>query len=167
MFKAFDFKVRFPDRGREARASGTLARASWKVAFYRWDAPAGEGKEPWNKVAWEDLFKGEPLHEETVGVIDYNPGSGSPAAKVPADRFATSASAEIELPAGKYVIRTISDDGVRVMVDGKTVLDNWTWHPPTADSVEVELSAGKHAFRVHHFEIDGLAQLRFDLSRQE
>jgi hypothetical protein len=83
---------------------------------------------------------------------------------VPADHFATVSMAEIELPAGRYELRTISDDGVRVIVDGRRVIDNWTWHPPAENLAEIDLEAGKHALRIEHFEIDGVAQLQFWLA---
>jgi predicted ATPase len=41
------------------------------------------------------------------------------------------------LPAGTWRLRTVSDDGVRVRVDGKEVLKNWTWHGPTEDAADV------------------------------
>jgi hypothetical protein len=47
-------------------------------------------------------------------------------------------------------------------VDGKRVIDNWTWHVPTLDRAEVELS-GKHDVRIEYFQIDGYATIKFDL----
>jgi hypothetical protein len=82
---------------------------------------------------------------------------------VPADHFATLATAQIELPAGKYDVRTTSDDGVRLWIDGKPVIENWTWHGPTEDRAEVRLEKGSHTLRLEHFEIDGVAQLQLTL----
>jgi hypothetical protein len=71
------------------------------------------------------------------------------------------AATRLSLPAGKWRVRTVSDDGVRVFIDGRQVLANWTWHAPTLDEAEVDLTAGPHDIRVEHFEIDGYAQLQF------
>lgn len=46
-------------------------------------------------------------------------------------------------------------------VDGRRVIDNWTWRPPAENLAEIDLKAGKHALRIEHFEIDGVAQLQF------
>jgi hypothetical protein len=48
-----------------------------------------------------------------------------------------------------------------VWVDGKQVINDWTWHPPKSNDYTIELQAGKHEFRIEHFEIDGMAQLQF------
>jgi hypothetical protein len=69
----------------------------------------------------------------------------------------------MKLPAGRYELRTVSDDGVRVRVDGKVVQEDWTWHGPTEHKTTIDLAAGAHTFVVEHFELDGYAVLRFDL----
>ena len=69
----------------------------------------------------------------------------------------------MKLPRGRYELRTVSDDGVRVFVGGKKVLENWTWHGPTENKATVELEAGEHSIVVEHFEIDGWAVLQLDL----
>jgi hypothetical protein len=42
-----------------------------------------------------------------------------------------------------YVFSTFSDDGVRVKIGGQTVIDNFTYHPPTWDSNSIVLQAGR------------------------
>ena len=84
---------------------------------------------------------------------------------VRADRFATLATTRVRLAAGRYRLRTISDDGVRVYVDGKRVTDNWTHHGPTEDVAVLKVAAGEHEIRVEHFELDGWAHLEFRLER--
>lgn len=42
-----------------------------------------------------------------------------------------------------YTFRTISDDGVRLWVGGRLIIDNWTLHPPTADVGQIKLDAGR------------------------
>ena len=69
----------------------------------------------------------------------------------------------MQLPAGRYEIRTVSDDGVRVRVDGKVVQEDWTHHGPTEHKTVVTLAAGEHEFVVEHFELTGYAVLTFDL----
>jgi hypothetical protein len=56
-----------------------------------------------------------------------------------------------------YTIYTSSDDGVRLWIDGKLVIDNWTEHAPQENVAQVSLVAGKEVpIRLEYFEIDGL-----------
>lgn len=157
--QAFSFAVELPQRDERLAVSGLLLFAEWDVKFYGWNA-AGARQPP---ADWKAVIAGPVLQRRTLSRIDFAWGGGAPSDRVPADHFATVAAADIDLPAGNYELRTVSDDGVRLTIDGKTVIDNWTWHPPTVDTAKVELSAGRHALRIEHFEIDGVAQLQFSL----
>ena len=42
-----------------------------------------------------------------------------------------------------YTFTTVSDDGIRVWVDGKKLIDDWTDHGPTEDSGTIALEAGR------------------------
>ena len=117
-----------------------------------------------DRVALVGIRKqGAPLVDRTSERLDYTWAMGGPADGVPADRFATRAETKMRLPAGRYEIRTVSDDGVRVLIDGRTVQEDWTWHGPKENKSTVELKGGEHVIVVEHFEIDGYAVLRFDL----
>lgn len=65
----------------------------------------------------------------------------------------------MNFPAGTWRFTTLSDDGVRVLVDGKMVIDHWDWHAPAEDSATVLLTEGAHEIVVEHFEIDGAEAL--------
>ncbi|MEN2423401.1 PA14 domain-containing protein [Streptomyces rimosus] len=59
-----------------------------------------------------------------------------------------------------YALTTISDDTVRVWVDGRLVIDGGTPHGPRTDRAAVALTAGhRHAIRVEHTERTGEAHL--------
>lgn len=79
------------------------------------------------------------------------------------DRFATRAVTKVMLPKYSEIV-TVSDDGIRVLVDGRVVLEDWTHHGPTEHKAQIALDAGEHEIVVEHFEIDGYAVLRLDLS---
>jgi hypothetical protein len=136
-----------------AKAAVNLAR-NWKVVFYEW--PSAGPKSP--PADWESVKSGNEVEIEAAATLDYR-WPGKPTKDVPADFFATVATTEVELEAGKYEIRTISDDGIRVTVDDKVVIEDWTWHPPKTHTATLTLSKGKHSILVEHFEIDGFAQL--------
>jgi parallel beta-helix repeat protein len=139
----------------EERAKQAVNLATgWKVTFHAWES-MGPGKPPAN---WEAVAASAPLEIERADRLDYR-WPGAPVKSVPADFFATVATTEVELEAGDYELRTVSDDGIRVFVDSKIVIEDWTWHSPTSHAAKVTLSKGKHSLKVEHFEIDGYAQL--------
>jgi parallel beta-helix repeat protein len=143
----------------EERAKQSVNLATgWKVQFFSWPT-AGAGKPPGD---WEAVKASEPLEIERADRLDFR-WPGQPVKSVPADHFATLATTTVELEAGDYEIRTISDDGIRVTVDGKVVIEDWTWHPPKTHVAKVTVEKGTHAFVVEHFEIDGYAQLKLVL----
>jgi hypothetical protein len=57
--------------------------------------------------------------------------------------------------AGKYVFFTESDDGSRLWIEGKLVVENGGLHAMEEKSGEVELKAGDHDFKVDLFENNG------------
>jgi hypothetical protein len=135
---------------------GTVLSARWKVQWHEWTKDPRE-----DAAAFTTLVAGAPKATIETDALDFSWGGGTPHDQVRADRFATVATTTLVLAAGRYRVRTVSDDGIRVRIDGKTVLEDWTWHAPKEDSTGVELSGGAHEVRVEHFELDGWAALRF------
>ena len=65
-------------------------------------------------------------------------------------------------------VRVAVDDGVRVRVDGKAVIENWAWHGPTRDTGRLTLETDETVeIVVEHFQIDGFAVLDFSMGRPE
>jgi parallel beta-helix repeat protein len=155
--------------GASLSGSGILLRTDWQVRFWKWETDPREGDE-----AWKALLATEPFLSRSLPALDFRWSSGGPGGGAVRDRFATVAETSLALPAGRYEITTVSDDGVRVSVDGARVIDNWTHHAPTEDRGTVEVRAdpetGKAkpvAVRVEHFEIDGASALSFRIRRVE
>jgi hypothetical protein len=69
----------------------------------------------------------------------------APAEGFPGDQFSVRWSGTVLAPAtGKFTFITESDDGVRLWVDGKLLIDNWTDHAPSEDkSPEFMMQDGK------------------------
>jgi hypothetical protein len=68
-----------------------------------------------------------------------------------------------------YTFYTVSDDGVRLWVDGKLVIDNWTEHGETEDSGTISLQAGgSYSVKMEYFESggDAVAKLLWSSSSQ-
>ena len=58
----------------------------------------------------------------------------------------------------------VSDDGIRVFVDERLVIEDWTLHAPKRDETLIALDAGQHTIRIEYFQIQGAAALVLDLS---
>ncbi len=148
--------------GESISVNGVLLDTPWDVAFYGWSEPDDPRIE---SDAWNRIVSSEPRARMTVPEIDFMWYSRPPADGVPADRFATVATTNVRLPGGTWRLQTVSDDGVRVFIDDRRVIDNWTHHGASTDEAHVELDEGNHRIRIEHFEIDGHAQLRFSLDQ--
>lgn len=107
-----------------------------------------------------DQFPGTPV-ERIDATINFNWGTGVPGvAGIPADLFSVRWTGYVLAPAtGSYVLRTNSDDGVRLYVDGQNLIDNWTDHAATInDSPAVTLNAGQYyALQMDYYENGGQA----------
>jgi len=134
---------------------------NWTIKFFKYDSTTQEPRtmgDAFNKL----ITEGTPI-ETRANLRELNfAWGGAPGAAIPADHFATVSETEVNAPKGAYTLNVTSDDGVRVFVDGKKVLENWTWHGPTLDTAKLQLN-GKHRIRVEHFEIDGYSALRVDI----
>lgn len=156
---ALPFRVRVDIAGKSLLLSGVLLRASWRVAYYAFPADL----DPRSEEDWRQATALQALHVEDHDRLQFDWSTRAPHADVPADRFGIIAETTMRLPAGQWRFRTISDDGVRVYVDGTRVIDNWTWHVPEEDTAIVSLEEGDHLFRVEYFDLVGSAQLLLDL----
>ncbi|NRB28556.1 MAG: DUF1592 domain-containing protein, partial [Roseibacillus sp.] len=62
--------------------------------------------------------------------------------------------------AGEYVFEMASDDGARILVDGKKVVVHDGLHGPTLMKGKVRLEPGEHAIRMEYFAYGGANSLR-------
>ena len=84
-------------------------------------------------------------------------------AGLPTERWAMEATGSVVLPPGRYQLRCISDDGLRVWVDGVLALDHWAPHESAVDTLA--LAAGRHDLRVQYYQADGWTELRVEVVR--
>lgn len=104
---------------------------------------------------------GEPLLTRVDETVDFNWVDGSPDAKVPANDFSARWTGMLVPPkTGKYTIAVTADDGVRVYVDGKRIINDWTEHAAQTTSATVNLSAGQAVpITVEYMEMSGQASI--------
>jgi hypothetical protein len=82
---------------------------------------------------------------------------------IPATSMAMEATSAISLAPGRYTLRTLSDDAVRVWVDGAIVIDHFTPHE-TAPAYAT-IAGGRHVLRVLYVQRGGWSELRLDVLR--
>jgi mono/diheme cytochrome c family protein len=103
-----------------------------------------------------------------VEAVNFNWGTGSPAAAVNSNQFSVRWTGFLQAPtSGAYRLRTYSDDGIRVWLNGSQIINNWTDHAPTNNtSGTVNLTAGqRYSLTIEYYENGGgaVAQLRWRL----
>jgi hypothetical protein len=94
--------------------------------------------------------------------VDFDWGGAAPLAGMPVNEFSVRWTGLVEAPSGgTFTFYTVSDDGVRLWVNGALVIDNWTDHPPTENSGTVVLVAGqRYDIRLEYYERGGGATVR-------
>jgi hypothetical protein len=118
------------------RAGGALAQLAWE---YRQNFP------DWKAEYFDNRdLRGGPVVVRNETRIDNDWGRGSPASSVPSDNFSARYTREMELPAGTYRFTARVDDGVRLWVDDRLVLDSWQNGSEREVSGDIRLDAGEH-----------------------
>jgi YVTN family beta-propeller protein len=112
-------------------------------------------------------LSGSPLLTR-VEAINFDWASNAPAAAVPKDKFSARWTGRMQVPtSGLYRFQTVSDDGVRVTVNGVQLINSWTNHSTKTDtSGDINLTAGQYySVTVEYFENSGkaVARLRWRL----
>ncbi|TKJ37075.1 MAG: hypothetical protein CEE38_09235 [Planctomycetes bacterium B3_Pla] len=98
--------------------------------------------------------------------IDFNWGNDGPDTTVGTDNFSCRWTGQVEAVFTEtYTFYTNSDDGVRLWVDGKRLVNNWTNHGDTEDRGTIDLVAGQtYSVVMEMYENSGgaVAQLRWE-----
>jgi hypothetical protein len=157
----WDFRSGEP-RPEPVRPGGLLADTPFACTWFRW----GEDTDPRGDLAaWRRLAEQPLVRAEVVALADPHGGDAAVREQVGGSRFGLVARARVRTAAGTHRLSVTSDDGVRVLVDGEVVLEDWTWHAPRREEVALELAAGEHEVLVEYFQIDGALALLVALER--
>ena len=140
-----------------------LVDAQWDATWFSW---AGAVDPRTNAAAWRALASRALEHKTVPNFVNPWAGDEGIKQKVGSDHFGLVATTSVTIKdGGKYRLSAVSDDGVRISIDGKKVLENWTWHAPMRDQAEIEIAAGAHALELEYFQIDGASALSIELDR--
>jgi beta-N-acetylglucosaminidase len=104
---------------------------------------------------------------QNIPSIDFNWGwgNGSPLDTVPGDKFSARYTKQVNFESGTYLFHMLGDDGVRVFLDGKLVMDYWTSNNYKENKEAIYIPAGEHTITLEYFEDVGLARVKFDYQK--
>ncbi|HEX6660080.1 MAG TPA: PA14 domain-containing protein, partial [Ilumatobacter sp.] len=109
-------------------------------------------------------FSGTPVLTRQDPELNFAWGSGSPDPAVPADNFSARWSTTQWFGAGRYTFTAVADDGVRLYIDGKRVINQWEGPVNSQFQYTTELGEGNHQITMKYVEYGGaaLASLSWD-----
>ncbi|MBX3050886.1 MAG: hypothetical protein KF753_05395 [Caldilineaceae bacterium] len=112
----------------------------------------------WQASYWNNTtLSGTPVLNREERSLDFDWGAGSPDGLINSDNFSARWARYIDVTPGEYTFTAISDDGIRVRIDGELVIDAWWDHSATQFTGTKTLSAGHHLVEVEYYEKSGSA----------
>ncbi len=93
-------------------------------------------------------------HRRIDRTVDFRWRRDAPAPRIDAETFSVRWTGSVIAPRdGDYVFSTHSDDGIRVWIDGRKVIDQWNRHRERGDhSPTLRLTKGRHRIRIEYFD---------------
>jgi hypothetical protein len=123
-----------------------------------WERPADFPQ--WRGDYYTNMtLSGSPTLTRNDPTLDFSWGAGSPVG-LPADGFSVRWTRTLALEDGLYRFRAVMDDGMRLYVDDRLVINEWRDGAQREISGEVRLAAGFHTVRVEYYERTGDAVAR-------
>jgi Ca2+-binding RTX toxin-like protein len=136
-------KVEYYENG-----GGAVAKAWWENN----PIPVGQ----WQGQYFNNRsLSGNSTFVRNDGEIKNDWGNGGPGNGVGNDNFSVRWTGKFDFGSGgDYIFRTVSDDGIRMWVDGNLIIDQWNDHGATEYNAIRNLS-GQHQVKVEYYENGG------------
>ncbi len=135
--------------GRESVSFGTSKRTPFVFEGDIYFLPKGTNRLP-------DFSKLKPVGKIYTPILNVTPRSfreGFPGITDRFEWFAIDYKGKIYIPRDReFTFYLLSDDGAKLIIDGKTVIDNDGIHLPTEKSATVRPSKGIHTVEVRYFQ---------------
>ena len=124
-----------------------------------WEEVAHPSYPEWKGRYWDNRYlSGDPVLVRNDPDLDFDWDKGAPAEGLPDDDFSARWTQDVGFDPGVYRFYLRADDGVRLYIDGKRVLDEWHDSRSQTYQVDARLS-GEHELKVEFFEHLGDARL--------
>ncbi len=107
-------------------------------------------------------LKGDPSFTRIDKQIDFDWGNGSPGKRLDKDNFSVRWTGYIKpVKSGDYMLDVLSDDGTRLFVNDKLVIDDWKDHGAETHSCKINFEAGKkYKIKLEYYENAGGALVK-------
>lgn len=120
----------------------------------------------WKGEYWNNAsLSGAPVLCRNDRNVNFTWAYGSPNPSIPSDYFSARWTRQLNLRKGRYRFMVGGDDGIRLWVDGRLLINRWYVQGYTEYSVTTNLSQGLHSVKVEYFENDGYAKVRLVWNR--
>lgn len=146
---------------------GGLAALAWLATLLAPMAVAAHDDRWRGEYFNNRFFSGSPTLVRRDGDIDFDWGDGSPDGRIRDDNFSVRWTRAVYLDEGRYRFETKSDDGVRLYVDGRLVIDEWHEASSGRHSAKVRLGDGNHQLRLEYYERGGNAHVQLQWEQVE
>ncbi len=112
-------------------------------------------------------LRGEPVVRRIDSTVNFDWGERSPAPGIGADSFSVRWTGCLRATeSGTFEISVASDDGVRLSINNKLLIDNWSEHAEEARSVNYQMEAGKlYDIKMEYYQNLGGAVARLGLAK--
>gem|GEM_PF-2053071 len=137
-------------------------------ANFHWQRVAGCEAVPSGRFCAEFFgnkgLTGAPSEGRVDSAINFDWKSGAPIDGVWKDNFSVRWQGDFAFKASGYRFIATGDDGIRVWVDGRLIIDGWRHQRPTEYRAMLPLTAGTHRIKMEYFESGGgaVAKLRWE-----
>jgi LysM repeat protein len=128
--------------------------------------PKPPASKPWRGEYWANRDQaGKPKFVRNVAEINFNWGHGGPQG-LQSDNFSVRWTRTQKFKGGRYLFHVRTKDGVRLLVDGQLLIDEWKdTDYPMEFTVERDLTAGNHNLKLDYFNHNGPAQVKLRIER--
>lgn len=146
------------------RYAGGPGRFPWAPAVIGeqyFERPGGAGPGASAEYFDNNRLAGAPRLTRIDRQIDFRWTLNSPGRGIPYDWYSARWTGRLVVPAGG--VRRIGvegNDGYRLWIDGRLVIDNWVKQSFRTTLADVDLAAGPHDFKLEYFESSGNVRLR-------
>jgi hypothetical protein len=107
-------------------------------------------------------LSGAPVASTQMLNVNFDWGRGTPSPRVPVNYFSARWQGYFEFNEGSYEFRLRADDGARIFIDGRPVLDRWTNAAGQEHTAMLKPGAGKRLVTIEYYESTGTAGIRAD-----
>ncbi|HZI29519.1 MAG TPA: glycoside hydrolase family 3 N-terminal domain-containing protein [Gemmatimonadaceae bacterium] len=123
--------------------------------------PGGAGPGLKGEYFDNNRMAGAPRLTRVDRQVDFRWTLSSPGRGIPVDWYSARWTGSLRVPAeGVKRIGVEGNDGYRLWIDGRLILDNWRKQSYRTQLADVNLPPGNHDFRLEYFESTGNARLR-------